>query len=163
MCKLLIFKIRCWTNTYFIEQELDLRSAIVKSLTATTKYLSIPSSTLVPNSLVEVCIVRMWVVIIRLLEDDNESIREKSAQVVSETEGGSSLLLMVSRALEFSFEFLTRNYGHSNLYRDFLLTCIDNANVGANEEGIGKVSGTRVLFDEEDTNAYLLYVYKISY
>lgn len=133
---------------------------MVESLKSTTKYLSRSSS---PSPLVEKCIVQMWIVIIRLLEDDDESIRDKTAQVVSvagDLQTGSPLIrkqpLMVSRALESAFEFLTSHFGTCGEYRDFLLRSIDAGDVAGEE--IGKASGARVLFDEEDTNAYLILI-----
>lgn len=129
-----------------------MRTTMVDSLKSTTKYLSQPSS---PSPLVEKCIVQMWIIVIRLLEDDDESIREKTAHVVSSTGDFQTgkRPLMVSRALEKAFEFLSLHFGASKDYRNFLLRSVDAGDVAA-DDALGKASGTRVLFDEEDTNAY---------
>jgi len=107
----------------------------------------------------------MWIVITRLLEDDDESTREKAAQLVSQTAIVNDAHgitqrseLMVSRALECAFATLTHNFAHSQVYIEFLIGCVDELS-DSKEEGIGKISGTRVLFDQEDTNAYLHFHY----
>ncbi len=146
-----------------------MRVAIVDSIKSTSKYLFISGSDLDESSrgILERNAAQMWFVIIRLLEDDNDSIRESVAQIVSDvtsqraTDATPSHSLMVSRAITNSFDFLTKHYAHVECYHNYLLNTllyetVENAGEykeEREEEGIGKVSA-RALFDHEDTNAY---------
>ncbi|KYQ89611.1 hypothetical protein DLAC_09571 [Tieghemostelium lacteum] len=149
-------------------QTLELREGVLQSIQSARDILLVPVTPSTPNTLSHL-IIDTWFILITLLEDDNESVRNNCTVLVSSVlmnNQKQATILEVSKSMELVFSHLTSLF----LDKDYLFTrFIQELNMSQTTENTNsefsiftrQFKNTRALFDKEQDNYFFEKMVKV--